>query len=434
MSIFPRLVVLLNLCCVTAVLVAVVLHETAAPGARPSTALRVALLQEDLPAVRQAVAAERQRLGDKAGEPEVPEQYREVPASAELLTSAEAQQGFVPHFGTLEKLRWWKVPVDPTALTAPLREPATVIRGSVAAVRAGLDGAERSLQVAEDAAQFLLWAQEQAGSGGFPFPAAIGTSKDRAMQVASRFLQRASSEGRLAEVVRSGWAVNDLGDGGLQFDNGECGVAMFELFELTGAEHYRASGCRAADWAASQPLCINWNYNSFSVWLLSKAFATTGELRYLEAAVQKARLGVIPGQLTEGPHAGRWVDPHNARAVYHFIMMRGLTQLAAVMPADHPHRAEVVGALQLGLRVRNSEILRAGVMNKDHLVEALLLARQVFAGDANFLRETQTVEAWQAVGRLIAAEYRGGRKPLGPCGWGQFCASVVRPISGAAAP
>jgi hypothetical protein len=150
-------------------------------------------------------------------------------------------------------------------------------------------------------------------------------------------------------------------------------------------------------------LCINWNYNSFSVWLLSKAFAATGELRYLEAAVQKARLGVIPGQLT------------------------------AVMPADHPHRAEVVGALQLGLRVRNSEILRAGVMNKDHLVEALLLARQVFAGDANFLRETQTVEAWQAVGRLIAAEYRSGRKPLGPCGWGQFCASVVRPNAGAAA-
>ncbi|MFM8725335.1 MAG: hypothetical protein ACKON9_09420, partial [Planctomycetaceae bacterium] len=57
MSIFPRLVVLLNLCCVTALLVAVVLHETAAPGARPSTALRVALLQEtETPRCRPAPA------------------------------------------------------------------------------------------------------------------------------------------------------------------------------------------------------------------------------------------------------------------------------------------------------------------------------------------------------------------------------------------
>ena len=299
------------------VLVAAFLRESAvgaeAPSLAPSAALAAALAREDLPAVRAAVAAERELLGSRAGEPEVPDEFRPVPQDGTLLTRTEAMRGFTPQFAALEKLRWWKVGVDPTTLTAPLRGPASVIAGNVAAVRAKLDGAERSLAIARDAAEFLLWAQQQAGSGGFPFPAARGTSTARAMEVATRFLAKAEKAGKLDLVVRNGWAFDDLGDGGLQFDNGECGVAMFELYEVTKDPRHLDSA-RGPPTGPCRPLCPNWNYNSFSVYLLAKAHAVTGEAKYLDAAIRKARIGVIPGQLTDGPRAGRgWIHTTRAR-------------------------------------------------------------------------------------------------------------------------
>jgi hypothetical protein len=386
----------------------------------PTSTLAEALQKEDLAMIRVAVAEGRAQLGDKAGIPEVADEFRPVPAGANLLTPAEAQRGFTPHFAQLKKMRWWKVGLDPATMTAPLRGPACVISGNVAAVRARLDGAERSLAMAKDAAEFLMWAQERAGAGVYPFPAARGTSSARAMEVATRFLQRAEKAGKLDAVVRKGWAFDDLGDGGLQFDNGECGVAMFELYEVTKDARHLDSARRAADWALSRPLCTNWNYNSFSVHLLAKAFGVTGEAKYLDAAVRKARLGVIPGQLVDGPRAGRWMDPHNARPAYHYIMLRALAQLAAVMPPAHGDRAEVLHALALGLKSRNAEIVTQGVMNKDKAIEALLLVNQVFKEDAGFLRDTQSREALLAVAQLVSAEAHRGKAPLSPGEWGRF--------------
>ena len=402
-----------------------VVAQAQAQTTDPAQRLAQAIALEDLLAVRAAVAAGRAALGAKAGEPEVADEYRSVSKTASLLSPAEAQPGFTPHFAQLEKMRWWKVGVDPTKLTAPLRGVASVIAGNVAAVRAKLDGADRSLVMANDAADFLIWAQKKAGAGCYPFPAARGTSEAQAMAVATRFLQRAEKEGKRTEVVRNGWAFNDLGDGGLQFDNGECGVAMFDLYELTKEARYLDSARQAADWALSRPLCSNWNYNSFSIHLLAKAFAVTGEAKYMEAALHKARIGVIPGQLTDGPRAGRWLDPHNARPAYHYIMMTALAQLAVVLPPSHEHRAEVLRALSLGLQSRNSEMVSHGVMNKDSAIAALLSVNRAFKDDAVFLRETQSTTALAAVGGLVSAEARRGKQPLSPGEWGQFLEFVV---------
>ena len=388
-------------------------------------ALAKALEENNLDAVRAAARAGREGLGKKAGEPEVADEFRRVPAGAKLLSREEAQRGFSPHFDTLEKMCWWKVGVDPTTLTATLRGPATVIVGSVAAVRAKLDGADRSLAMANDAAEFLMWAQKQAGSGVYPFPAAKGTSNARAMEVATRFLANAEKAGKLDTVVRNGWAFDDAGDGGLQFDNGECGAAMLDLYNVTKDARHLDSARKAADWAAARQLCPNWNYNSFSVYLLAKFSGITHEAKYLDAAIQKARLGVIPGQLTDGPHAGRWMDPHNARPAYHYIMMRALAQLAAVMPHDHAARPEILGSLSLGLKARNAEVVAQGVMNKDNAMETLLLVNSSFQNDTSFLRETQSIGALDAIGRLVSEEARRGKQPLGPGAWGKFLEFVV---------
>jgi uncharacterized protein YyaL (SSP411 family) len=280
--------------------------------------------------------------------------------------------------------------------------------------------------MAKDAADFLIWAQEKAGAGCYPFPAARGTSQARAMEVATRFLEKAEKAGKLDTVVRNGWAFDDTGEGGMQFDNGECGVAMLDLYELTKDPRYLESALKAADWALARPLCTNWNYNSFSVRLLARAFALTGDGKYLDAATKKARLGVIPGQLTDGPRAGRWMDAHNSRPAYHYIMMCALGQLAAAMPPSHEHRQEIVRSLSLGLKARNAEMVSHGVMNKDHAMEALLLVNRAFAKDETFLRETKSAEALRTLALLVSDEAHLGKSPLSPGGWGQFLEFIIQ--------
>jgi len=397
----------------------------------PVSDLAKALAAGDLGAVRAAVAAGRETLGPQAGEPEVPDRFRRVPLEATRFSREEAERGFTPYLATIESLRWWNTDADPATLPAPLRAPASVVLGGAAAARAGLENAPTSLAMARSAAEFLIWTQEQAGAGLYPFPAVRGPSDAPAMKVAIRFLERAEQAGTLGTVVRNGWIVDDKGDGGLQFDNGECGAAMLALYDVTKDVRHLDSARKAADWAAVQPLCPNWNYNSFSVFLLATLYEVTHEAKYLDAAIHKARLGVIPGQLTDGRHAGRWMDPHNARPAYHFIMMRALSQVAAVMPPGHPDRATILRSLALGLTARNTEMITRGVMNKDHAMETLLLVNRAFAHDARFLRETRSTDALETLGRLVSEEARRGRQPLGPGPWGLFLEYVVTtPASG----
>jgi hypothetical protein len=86
---------------------------------------------------------------------------------------------------------------------------------------------------------------------------------------------------------------------------------MLELCKLTKDNRYRESAPKAADWSKSQPLCANWNNNSLRVLLLAKIFDVARNLRHPEAAVLKARIGVIPGQLVEGHYYGGWAYPHS---------------------------------------------------------------------------------------------------------------------------
>ncbi len=379
----------------------------------------------ELAAIREKVAQARARLGEKAGLPEVPDKFQPIPSDGRWLTAEEAKHAFANVPAKLEKLRWWKIGLDPTKLDHALREPASVVSCGVHAQRAHLDGGERALALAREAADFLMWAQAQGGTGVFPFPAATGKENDRAFAAAAGFLKKAAQAGKLDEFVRHGWIVDDHGDGGLQFDNGEAGVALLELYEVTHDASYLASARTAADWALARPLAINWNYNSFSVYLLARTFAVTHDAKYLAAAVQKARVGVIPGQLTDGPRAGRWLDPHNARPAYHYIMMRALAELAAVLPKDNPDRIEVMRSLQLGLRARNQDFLGAGAPNEDKAMEVLVFVNRRFADEPNFLRDSLSREALDALAKLVSSQSLHGRDPLGPREWSLFLEYVV---------
>lgn len=195
--------------------------------------LAVALIAEDASRIAILVEKVNKQLGNKAGVPETPDQYLPVPRNAQILTADEARVATARLLPKLETQRWWKIGLDPTKLTHPLREPAAVCLCMCAMHRAGVPEKEKFLQHAREAGDFLLWAQEQAGTGGFPFPASRGLSKAAPFVAAERYFQRMEKEGRLGDVIKNGWVVVDEGDGGLQFDNGECGVALVELYQQT---------------------------------------------------------------------------------------------------------------------------------------------------------------------------------------------------------
>ncbi|NOS69646.1 MAG: hypothetical protein HOP33_06925 [Verrucomicrobia bacterium] len=380
---------------------------------------------DELAAVRLRVADAKAKLGGKAGVPEIPDKFDSIPKDADWLTPDEARQCFSRLQREIERKRWWKIGLDPTKLDHALREPASVVSGCAHVVRAGLPDTQKTLAQANDAGDFLVWAQEQAKTGVFPFPAFRGETKDKAFVAAKRYFVRAGSEGRLHRVIRNGWAIEDIGDGGLQFDNGEAGVAIFELSQETKEPKYLTAATKAADWAMSRPLVVNWNYNSFSVYLLAKAFEVSGDQKYLAAATTKARLGVIPGQLTDGQYAGRWVDPHNARPAYHYIMLRALAHLAAAMPKDDPARPEILQSLKLGLRARNQDFLGPGAPNKDHAMEVLVFVNRSFSDEKDFLRESLSVEALDALAKLVSSQARKGNAPLSPRPLGMFLEYVT---------
>ena len=403
-----------------AVLLLVVASHPVRAARKPSAALIQALAKQDAAAIREAVASGLDALGSRAGRPEVPDEFHPVAADLRQLSDAEAKESFAILLERLAKELPWTKDTPPEALSMPLRAVASVLTAAANTLLCGQDPDGKARAAGTSAAALLLKAQHDAGAGCFPVPVSKGTSKAKAMEVAARFLEQAEKQGRLEEIVRNGWVFDDLSDGGLQFDNGECGVAMWEWYAATDDPEARKSALAATEWAMKRPLVPNWNYNSFSVNLLAKSFAMTGESRFLDASIQKALLGVIPGQLTEGPHTGRWMDPHNARPAYHYIMIRSLARLASVLPPAHPDMATIKNALQLGLSCRNQEIITRGVMNKDKATEALLLVQTVFAADTEFLQKTASKRALELLAGALSQEARSGKIPLSPAEWTGF--------------
>lgn len=390
-------------------------------------ATAAAMAARDAAALADVVQQARRLLGERAGIPEVEDRFQPIPTAAPL-DAGEAQSLAAAALPRLEALRWWRVGMDPRRLGRPLREPAAVLIGALAlGEAAGTEAARRrALALATEAGEFLLWAQAEAGGTLCPFPASRGVADSAPFRASATFLQAAERAGQLATVTRNGWIVADLGDGGLQFDNGECGAALLALHAATGEVRWLDAARRMGEWALAQPLSVNWNYNAFSVHLLAELHGATGELRWLEGALDKARFGVMPGQLRDGPNAGRWLDPHNARPAYHYILLRGLAALAQRLPADAPARSEVEAALSLGLAARNRDFTGPGAANKDHALQALLLVHAGWRTRPEFVGRTGTDTALAALERLAAQHWRRGRDPLGPHAAGLLLAHVVR--------
>jgi len=235
------------------------------------------------------------------------------------------------------------------ALPSKLPTSGQMLRVYAGLVRACCEMKQGDPLVVE-ACKFMT--DHQQPDGHFPFPDLRGKNI-RFGDMTEKVLQSGKGE------VRDGWLITLDPGGGTQFDTGECGSALLLAGKTFQNDAWTKAGLRAADWALAQPCVGNFNYNAFSVGLLADAYRVTREQKYLDGALKKFRIGVAPGQVENG----RWIDPHNARTVYHLIILRALNDL-------YPLAADEVGPVRTkAVNVIVEEFAAMGVTTQGALRE-----------------------------------------------------------------
>jgi hypothetical protein len=310
--------------------------------------LIAAMASGDAAAVREITQAMEGILGDQAG---VPDGRRMGQKAGELkLSRAEAVKLFLDALETQGRamrtlMKGDLLPDQMARVYAYVLDACVTMHPHVAQhAPQRLTDVEKLLR---GTAGVLLKLQQP--QGHFPFPDLRGKNI-RFGDMTEKQLQTGSIK------IEDGWIITPDPDGGSQFDTGVCGVALLRAGELLKDETYVAAGRRAAEWAAKQICCADFNYNAFSVSLLARAGMK-------EAALQKLRVGVAPGQAKNG----RWIDPHNARTVYHVIILRAL--------ADLGRSAEIDAITQPAIRALLDEFDAMGI-TVESLPELHALAKQ----------------------------------------------------------
>lgn len=393
----------------------------------PRQVLTEALASGDPGRVHALVDQLAQRMGVQAGMPDSPDVRNPVPDAA-LLTPDAARRSFAPMVRYLRSRQIFAVGEDPRRNTFKPRDVASAIDGCVAALDAGCSEGEAMRTLAIEAGDYLLWTQEQGGAGLIPFPASSHGKGKVFEQIGAPALERIAASGTEERYLRNGWFIEDadLNDGGLQVDNGLCGVALLGLARVTGEERFRVGALRAARWASTRPCVVNWNYNAFSVELLAEAFRDTGEEAFLAAAVQRFRLGIAPGQLRDGPHAGRWIDGHNALPNYHFILVRCVARLVSVLPADHPARVEALHCLSAALAARLGDYRHGVVPNVESSLEALLIMEHLLPDAQDLVGDHGQEDVLMDLLRFPCAQFAAGQVPTSPRTWGMALRHLCR--------
>lgn len=284
--------------------------------------LKAALAAESVAGVDAAVAEWLAVLGDQAG---LPDGRRPGAKPGPLsLDEAAATRLFIKSLASegravRELTAGRPLPGQMLRFCGYVLDGLATIRPSVE--RHAADSLDEIDALAAGVADILTKFQQP--EGHFPFPDLRGRNL--------RFgdtIERQLAAGTIG--IREGWIVTADPDGGTQFDTGVCGVALLKAGKTWSKPAWTAAGLRAADWALGQRCVANFNYNAFSVSLLCEAFAESAKPEYLDAALAKFRLGVAPGQAPNG----RWLDPHNARTVYHVIIIRAIGDLLETLPTD----------------------------------------------------------------------------------------------------
>ncbi len=309
-------------------------------------------------------------LGPYAGVPEERPAYGQpvdptVPDHAKIATlwesALKAQTG---RFGW-DQARQLETAPGAGGKVPRLRVSERQIRALLQTHEAGLDPTGAYLKAAIAGLDYLLTAQAANGCFGYPFdPKGAGLRSQAAAAV-----DRGEKQG--VKMVERGWVIEDLGNGGLNFDNGVCGAVLVQGYALTGDKRYLDSAIRAGTWAKNRPLVLNFNYNGFNGMLLARLYRATGDCTWLDAAKPIFDFGVLSAQMPNG----RWIDQHNAKIQYHAILCAQVTEyLLALRLAQDDAAPRVEKQLRLSLDNLAAELTTHGTNNAEEALSLSALA------------------------------------------------------------
>ena len=327
--------------------------------------LASAMRKADLDAIVAAEAEVRRSLGSFAGVPEDPEELT-LPGTKASRPTATDFRKLTARMATLASGS-----DHAKNNRMELRQVAYLAIGLLAMSEAKLpDEAEYRKQAAIEL-DYLI--SKQAAEGYFPYPAD---------PIAPPHLQRAAAKAAQEHPhkVHGGFVYLDAD--GAQFDTGCASFALAYGYQSLKDERFLKAAREAGDWALAFPLSANWNYNSFSVWQLAKLAEVTGERKYRDGAVRLAKLGVLPGLMDNG----RWSDQHNAKAVYHWIMVRSLVALLRVLPSEDGNAKVIRSKTRLAVQARVEDVLRDGGGNSVLAYVGLAEALEFFGPEEKWER------------------------------------------------
>ncbi|PCJ67001.1 MAG: hypothetical protein COA73_00720 [Candidatus Hydrogenedentota bacterium] len=320
-------------------------------------------------------------LGKYVGVPEKRPVYP-YPPDTSIPDISTVEKQWLDYLESLKNTEPWRLasPADAEYQSGPRLRKSYRLAIAMLRTHFSIDDSDVLLDSAFHGLSYIQQSQTSSGVFGFPYDPQGSGLRRSAAKIVDKGLHQSIA---LKELVENGWIIDDLGDGGLQFDNGVCGNGLAYAYILTDDNDFRDAARLAGDWATKEPIVTNWNYNSFSGALLSRLYRITGESKYLDEARVRFYIGVLPGQMSDG----RWVDPHNARIQYHSILLRALCDFYTALTINDPSEAEdIKQSIVLGLDNLAMQINSNGASNLHELLslDVLCIGSALFGGRENW--------------------------------------------------
>lgn len=166
----------------------------------------------------------------------------------------------------------------------------------------------------------------QLPNGAFPFPDLRTYNDPLFGPMIQSFLNACGADS--VNVLINGWIVDDKGTGQFKFDAGVIADAYYQAYLYTNHVNYKNIAISIGNYLLNLKFNTNYNYNTFVSLGLTRAFQLTNDSAYLNRAIINIRYGLLPGQLSNG----RWVDGHNAKSVYHAIILKNTSVTLNLVP------------------------------------------------------------------------------------------------------
>ena len=295
-----------------------------------------ALFVEDLNQIDSLNLVLKNVLGSQAGIPEAQEYYTDLGSNSSWLNTTEALN--LAHLlidsDSLVYVDLWKLG---KGMYPPSYQEHSIFLRSSAEIALGLlKIAQKETNLTKKNA-YNSWAIQaldslatmQLPNGAFPFPDLRTYNDPVFSSIIQNFMLQCGADS--VNVLQNGWIIDDKNTGEFKFDAGIICNAFAQAYFITGLDRYKTIALAVGNYLNPLKLNSNYNYNSFVALGLFRAFQLSNDITYKNRALENLRLGVSPGQ-TEN---GRWADGHNAKSVYHSIILQNSTDLIGNLESTH---------------------------------------------------------------------------------------------------